>query len=192
MSRRFVLARLASVGLRIFSVVALLVNLTASAASGPTEYQVKAAFVFNFVKFTDWPATGFTNSKAPIIIGVVWENPFGHTLEDLVKDELVYGRSLVVRHFQPEEDFSASHVLFISRAEKEWLPALLASLKNKLVLTVGDLDRFCEQGGMINLVLSSSGTVQPEINPAAARLTGVQISSKLLNLPTMRLVQTER
>jgi hypothetical protein len=158
---------------------------------GVSEYQVKAAFVFNFVKFTDWPASTFTNAKAPIVIGVVGENPFGHTLDDLVKGELVCGHPLVVKRFQTGEAFSACHVLFVSRPAKESLPALLAALRNKPVLTVSELDRFCEQGGMINLVLAGSGTVQPEINAAAARLAGVQISSKLLNLPTVRLVQTE-
>ncbi len=189
-SRRIVLVRFIRVVLRMFTVLVLVANLTAVAAPGLTEYQLKATFVFNFVKFTDWPASAFTNATAPIVIGVVGENPFNRTLDELVKGEAVNGHALVVKCFNNGEGFSGCHVLFISRSEKDHLPTLLAALKNKPVLTVSDLDRFCEQGGMINLVLSTSGTVHPEINPTAARIAGVQISSRLLNLPTVRLVET--
>ena len=164
----------------------------AEPGSGPSEYQVKAVFVFNFVKFTDWPATTFTNGTAPIVIGIVGENPFGAALEEVVKAETISGHPFVLKQFQPGDDLSRCQVLFFSRRIKESLPALLATLKHKPVLTVSDCDAFCEQGGMVNLALAGSGTVHPEINPSAARIAGVQISSKLLNLPTVRLVQTER
>lgn len=191
MSRRWAWSRLVNYCCRLCAGLVCLAGLTASSASSPTEYQVKAVFVFNFVKFTDWPVTAFTNATAPVIIGVVGEDPFGRQLDNLVKDETVCGRPLVVKRFRDGEEVAGCHVLFISRSARESLPALLANLKHKPVLTVGDCDRLCEQGGMINLVLSANGTVQPEINPAAARLAGVQISSRLLNLPTVRLVQTE-
>ncbi len=79
----------------------------------------------------------------------------------------------------------------MSRSEKDRLSRLLEELKQKPVLTVSDLDQFCQQGGMINLVLSAGNTVKPEINPDAARSASVQISSKLLNLPLVRLVKTK-
>lgn len=191
-SGQFVLARFVRAGLRSFAVLLLAGGLTTTAAPVLTESQLKATFVFNFVKFTEWPANAFTNATAPIVIGVAGEDSFRRTLEDLVEGEVVSGRRLVVKRVDSSEEFSAYHVLFLSRIAKDRLLVLLAALKNKPVLTISDLDRFCEQGGMINLVLLASGTVQPQVNCAAANLAGVQISSRLLNLPSVRLVATER
>ena len=188
-SRQSALVRFTRGALCLFAVLILSANLTAVAAPGPTEYQLKATFIFNFVKFTDWPAAAFTNGTAPIVIGMVGESPFDHTLDELVSGEAIDGHRLVVRRLKPDEDFSPYHVLFICRSEKDRLPTLLATLKKKPILTISDLDRFCEQGGMINLALAAGGTVQPEINPAAAKLAGLQISSHLLSLPKVRLVE---
>ena len=187
---RLALARVLRGLLRRLALLVLVADLAAVAGPGFTEYQLKATFVFNFVKFTDWPSAAFTNVSEPIIIGVAGENPFDQTLDELVAGETVYGRRIAVKRFNRGMDYSACHVLFISRSEKDRLAEMLESLKNKSVLTVSDLDQFCEQGGMINLALSSGGTVQPEINPTVARLAGLQISSRLLNLPTVRLVET--
>jgi hypothetical protein len=169
----------------------ILAALWCPAANTPTESQVKAAFLFNFVKFTEWPTLAVSNAAAPLVIGVLGADPFGPILDELVKGETVKGRPLVIRRFQPGDDVSGCQVLFVSRSERERLPALLESLKQKPMLTVSDLDRFCQQGGMINLALSAAGTVKPEINPEGARSAGVLISSKLLNLPSVKLVKTE-
>lgn len=188
---RLALARLARLALRAVVVLTLAIGLTTTSATGPTEYQIKATLLFNLVKFTEWPSSAFTNVAAPLVLAVVGEDPFDHTLDDVVKGESVNKHPLVVKRFQPGEDLSLCHVLFISRSEKERLPALMESLKNKPIMSVGDLGRFCERGGIVNLVLSTDGTVKPEINPDAARAAGLQISSKLLNLRMVRLVKTE-
>ncbi len=185
------LVRFARLAVRAFAALALAVGLTLCAATGPTEYQVKAALLFNLVKFTEWPSSAFTNAAAPLIFGVVGEDPFGPVLDEVVKGESINKRPLLVKRFKLGEDLSMCHVLFVSRSEKERLATLLATLKDKPVLTLGDPDRFCEQGGMINLVLSANGTVKPDINPDAARAAGLQISSKLLSLRMVRLVKTE-
>ena len=166
-------------------------SVAADKPGAASEYQVKAAFLFNFVKFTEWPSAAFTNSTATLVIGVLGQDPFGGALDELVKGESVNGRPLVVKHLQSGDAPSDCHVLFVSRSEKDRLSSVWAELKQRPVLTVSDLDQFCQQGGMINLVLSASGTVKPEINPEAARSAGVQISSKLLNLPLVRLVKTQ-
>ncbi len=156
-----------------------------------SEYQLKAAFLFNFVKFTEWPPAAFSNATAPLVIGVLGDDPFGSALDDLMNGERINGRFIVINRFQSGDDANACHVLFVSRSEKDRLSRLLEELKQKPVLTVSDLDQFCQQGGMINLVLSAGNTVKPEINPDAARSVSVQISSKLLNLPLVRLVKTK-
>jgi hypothetical protein len=166
-------------------------GLAADKPAAASEYQLKAAFLFNFVKFTEWPSSAFASATAPVVICVLGEDPFGRTLDDLVKGESINGRPIVVQRLAHGEAPSVCHVLFISRSEKKELLPWLQNLMKRPVLTVSDLDGFCEAGGIINLVLSSSGTVRPEINPEAARAAGIQISSRLLKLPTVRLVKTQ-
>ena len=153
----------------------------AESSAGVGEYQVKAAFLYNFTKFTDWPPRAFASTNVPIVIGIVGEDPFGQTLDDLVRGEVVRGRPLVVKRLRADEDLRSCHVLFISRSEKERLPALLSQLRGFPVLTVGDFNDFAQQGGMVNLLLVNK-TVKMEINQAAAEEVGLQMSSKLLKL----------
>jgi hypothetical protein len=160
------------------------VNCGASIAaenSSSTEYQVKAAYLYNFTKFIDWPATNFTSADAPLVIGIIGEDPFGKTLDDLVKGENVRGHPLVVKRLEAGDDWRGCQVLFISQTEKNQMPALLQQLKSNPVLTVGDSSGFAEQGGMINFVIVQE-KVKLEINPEAATEAGLQISSKLLKL----------
>jgi YfiR/HmsC-like len=145
------------------------------------EYQVKAVCLYNFTQFTDWPASAFAGSNAPIVIGIVGEDPFGQTMEDVVRGEVVRGHPLMVRRLRADDDFRGCHILFFSHSEKKRLPELLDRLKTKAVLSVGEDDGFAEDGGMINLIVVNK-TVQIEINQAAAEHAGLQISSKLLKL----------
>jgi hypothetical protein len=153
----------------------------AESSGGVGEYQVKAAFLYNFTKFTDWPPGAFPSNNAPLVIGIVGEDPFGQVLDDLVRGEVVRGRPLVVKRLRADEDLRSCHVVFICRSEKERLPALLSRLKGSPVLTVGDFNGFAQQGGMVNLLLVNK-TVKMEINQAPAVEAGLQLSSKLLKL----------
>jgi len=151
------------------------------AASGPTEYQVKAAFVFNFVQFVDWPAAAFAAAESPLIIGVIGEDPFGPVLDATVKGEKINGRSLAVKRLAANDDPAACHVLFVSRSEQDRVGSLLERLKGAPVLTVSEQDGFARRGGVINFI-TLENKVRFEINPSAARRAGLSISSKLLNL----------
>jgi hypothetical protein len=161
----------------------------AAADTGPVagEYQVKATFLYNFTKFTDWPPRVFASSNAPIVIGIVGEDPFGKTIDEVVSGEVVGGHPLVVKRLHADDDLRSCHVLFISRSEKERLPAMLSRLKGSPVLSVGEINGFAEQGGMVNLLLANK-TVKIEINQAAAEQADLQISAKLLKLA--RLVKS--
>ena len=161
------------------------------ASDSLTEPEIKSAILFNFLKFTEWPACAFKSSESPLIVGITGSDPFGRILDDMVKGEFINGRSISVKRFQAADDISACHVLFVSRSEKNRLTALFDVLKKKPILTVSEIDRFCEKGGMINLTLSSSGTIKPEINPDASQYAGLRISSKLLTLPMVRLIKSE-
>lgn len=190
-TRRSLFRRAVRYGLGAWFVLGFLPCLGLADAAGSPEYRVKAAFLFNFTKFTDWPAAAFTNAAAPLVLGVLGNDPFGPDLDAAVKNETIRGHPVVVRRFPSGDTPTACHLLFVSRSEQHRLPGLLVTLHQRPVLTVSDLDRFCQQGGMINLVIAADGTVRPEINPAAARATGVKISSKLLTLSLVRLVDTE-
>jgi hypothetical protein len=146
-----------------------------------SEYQIKAAFLYNFTQFTDWPASTFSATNAPIVIGIVGEDPFGNIMDEVVRGEMVRGHPLVIKRLRADEDLRSCHVLFISRSEKDRLPALLSQLKGSPVLTVSDINEFAQEGGMVNLLLANN-TVKLEINQAKAEEAGLQISAKLLRL----------
>lgn len=162
--------------------------VAAESLAGVGEYQVKAAFLYNLIKFTDWPANSFTASEAPIVIGIVGEDPFGQTIDDLVRGETVCARPLVIRRLKADEDLSRCHVLFISKSEKDRGTQILNQVKRRPVLTVSDTPGFAEQGGMVTLLLASK-TVKLEINQAVAADAGLRISAKLLKLA--RLTKTK-
>src|SRR5262245_19682872 len=79
------------------------------------EYQLKAAFLYNFAKFVTWPESSFTNAEAPITIGIVGTDPFGPLLEDIIKGKTANGRKLAIRHLSPQEKPTGCHILFIGR-----------------------------------------------------------------------------
>jgi YfiR/HmsC-like len=150
-------------------------------AQTPNEYQVKAAFLFNFVKFIEWPAEAFGDDGAPLVIGVIGQDPFGSRLDQTVSGKSANGRQLLVRRFKRGEDVRACHVLFISSSEGMHLSQIIASLRGAAVLTVGDMDQFIERGGDINFI-TEANKMRFEINAAVAMQAHLKISSKLLAL----------
>ena len=148
-------------------------------AGQPKEYEVKAAFLFNFAKFVDWPAKAFTQDSAPVVFGILGEDPFGKSLPAIVERETVKGRKIEIRHYQAGDDFSGCHILFVSRSEGQRAKEILEQATLRATLTVGDAEDFSAQGGMINFVLVDQ-TVRFDINLEAAARAGLKISSKLL------------
>ena len=170
------------------AVVMLAVFIVGIAAPVPTyaqeevsEYQVKAAYVFNFLKFVEYPTSSFADPLAPLVIGVLGDDPFGNALPQVVIGKTVGGRDLVIRIYHPGEDLRSAHILFISSSERKRLPAILSSLDGSSVLTVGDTTGFLDAGGMIQF-LSESDRVRFAINVDAASRARLKLSSKLLSL----------
>lgn len=143
------------------------------------EYQVKAVFLFNFTQFVEWPADAFAHASAPLVIGVLGEDPFGAYLDETVRGETVNGRPLIVARYRRIQEIGDCQMLFISRSETERLEQILASLVGKPVLTVGDVEEFARRGGMIDLA-TVSGKIQLRINLEAAKAARLTMSSKLL------------
>ena len=145
----------------------------------PTEYQVKAIFLFNFAQFVEWPPKAFPAAQAPIVIGVLGQDPFGTYLDEAVLGELVGTHPLVVRRFKRGENITACHILFVSRSEAGQFAAIVPRLRSLGVLTVGDFDGFIHQGGMIRFV-TVNNKIRLRVNVEATRAAGLTISSKLL------------
>lgn len=146
-----------------------------------TESKLKAAFLFNFAKFVEWPPEAFAAKDTPVTIGVLGENPFGNDLAAIIRDKTINDRSIVVRPMNSVAAATNCHVLFICASEKARLPEILSSLGSASVLTVGDTEHFTETGGMINFV-KQGNKVRFQINETAAKRAGLRISSKLLTL----------
>jgi len=145
------------------------------------EHEVKAAFLYNFTKFVEWPADAFPDGRAPIIIAVLGPDPFGRTLDDIVAGKQVNGRPLVIKRLAGSRELERCHVLFVSPQKATEFTRLLPSIAGQPTLTVGETDRFAEMGGMIQFV-KRQRKVRFRINPMAASQAGLKISSRLLNL----------
>ena len=158
-------------------------------SDSPSEYQVKAAFLYNFVKFVEWPAEAFPDPHPPFIFGIVGDDPFESELISLISEKNLGGRRFLVRRFRRNEDLRQCHILFISLSEKKYLSQILDSLKGSSILTVSDAEGFTRSGGMIGFVLEEN-RVRLEISPKIAGRSQLKISSKLLALA--RIVDEDR
>jgi len=161
--------------------------------------QVKAAFVYNFAKFVDWPAAAFDDAEedtpAPLVIGVVGDAYSRYAVAEAVKGKDLRGRAIEVRSIALEEDeplpretLAACHVLYLNGSIGRRLDPVLDYLDGEPVLTVSDVKRFAERGGMIGLVLRD-GRYRFHINEGEAKRAGLRMSPKLLSLAT--IVSTE-
>jgi hypothetical protein len=164
--------------------ILLILSALYGAHVGPpesNEYQIKAGFLFNFVKFVEWPGEAFADDGAALIIGVIGDDPFGSALDDVVSGKTVNGRRLEVRRLKWGEDLRRCHVLFVSSSERKRVVQLIDDLRGSNVLTVGEMAQFIQQGGIINFVMEAN-KVRFEINVAMAERARLKISSKLLVL----------
>jgi hypothetical protein len=163
-----------------------LLLLAAAASAGADarsdlEYQVKAAFLFNFAKFVEWPADAFAGPRDPVAICVVGKDPFGESLDSVVRGETVSGRPLVVRRTRQALEARGCQVVFLPQSERGHQDEILSSVEGASILTVGEDDGFLTGGGIIRFVLEEN-RVRFEINLAAAEANGLKLSSRLLRL----------
>jgi hypothetical protein len=145
------------------------------------EYALKAAFLYNFAQFVEWPAEAFPEADSAFVIGVLGEDPFGSVLNDTVSGEAVRGHRFKVERYRRVEDALACHILFISQSEERRLERILGALKDRPILTVGDFEGFALRGGMIRFI-TEGNKIRLRINPAPAKEAKLTISSKLLRV----------
>lgn len=144
------------------------------------EYDLKAAFLYNFAAFINWPETAFDSPESSLVIGVIGGNPFGSALDVITRDERIKGRPIRIRYLQADEVPEGCHMIFICEsARREW-ESIIGGCQKKPVLTVADMDEFIEIGGMIYLGLDSR--VRIKINLTAVEAAGLVVSPKLLRI----------
>jgi len=171
--------------LLIYLVVIFLLDSTLSRTAAAeervaSEYQVKAAMLYNVAKFVEWPDEPPGGGQAPFMVCVIGRNPFGTALDSLM-GKPVKGRKLLTVQLSRIEEIGACQILFVSSSERRNLAAIFDAASSRNVLTVSDVDRFTASGGMIGFV-ETDGKVRLEINLDAARQANLKISSQLLKL----------
>ncbi len=164
------------------ALLALLAAPTRAATPSPREYDVKAAFLFNFASFTDWPAAAFSTPGSPFVIGIIGDDPFGPILDEIVAGEAVKGHPLIVRRLTSRQvnETVNCHILFIAQSEARRLRPILLQVRGKPVFTISDIPNFIDAGGIV--AFTTDGSVRLTINPTAASHANLAISSKLLRL----------
>jgi hypothetical protein len=147
----------------------------------PSEYQLKAAFLFNFAKFVEWPTGAFSSDTAPITLCILGDDPFGHGLDDLISGKKINNRDVAARRTRSVEDMKSCQVVFISSSEDRHLSDIVGRLKGAPTLAVGESPGFAERGGEIQFYLDD-GKIRFSINVDAVQRAHLTVSAKLLAL----------
>lgn len=169
--------------------LALLAPTAASAAGVPAslpEREVKAAFLFNFAKFVEWPPEALGTEEGPFRLCLIGGDPFDKALDRMVEGKSVHERALVVQTISSPIQGRGCHLLFIAPSEEGRLPDILSALDDAPVLTVGDTRRFVQKGGMIQFLLEEK-KIRFHINQDRAAASGLKISSQLMKLAKEKL-----
>ncbi len=173
-------AKLCRIFLLLFlSLILLKLNVSRVEAAGPDPSQVKAAFVYNFMKFVSWPPETLPPEASRLTLCVLGNDALGDALESL-SGKTASGKVLSVKRIRRREEASECEILYLGRSESKRMKEILQNVKSG-VLTIGDMRNFAASGGMINFVIDNN-RVSFEINPDAAAKAGVRISSQLLRL----------
>jgi hypothetical protein len=142
------------------------------------ENQVKAAYLYNFAKFVEWPPAAFPNPDDPVQICAIGDDAAIDVLQAAVSGKKANGRRVLSRRLSSIADLGICHILFVGFRDKNNIAAILRRTEAN-VLTVGQSDRFIPLGGMINLA-DKDGAIELEVAPAVAENAGLKISSRLL------------
>ncbi len=145
------------------------------------EYHVKAAFLYNFAKFVEWPPATFKTRQDPIVICVLGASPFQKILEEAVNGKTVEGRKFAVHQIEDLEPKCDCQILFVPSSGRKRYRSMAGGLRGSGILTVGETPGFTEEGGVINFKLEGD-RLRFEINVEAAERERLRISSKLLGL----------
>ena len=145
------------------------------------EYRIKAAFLYNFTLYAEWPPESFAKPDSPIVLAVAGEDPFGNELDAAVRGKTVKGRSIEVHRYARAGDIDPCHLLFLDNAEARNLPQILRRFEDLPPLTIGETEDFTRAGGSVRFFVEGN-KVRFEVNTDAVARARVRMSSKLLSL----------
>jgi hypothetical protein len=149
--------------------------------SAASEYEVKAAFLYHFSQFVDWPEGTFKEANSPIVYCTLGEDPFHGALEASLSGKAVGERALRVQHFKQIEEIRGCQILFIGEGKQKRAASLATQLQGNPVLTVGESEHFIQEGGMIGFLFEEN-KIRFEVNLEAAEHAKLKLSSRLLGL----------
>jgi len=147
----------------------------------PSEYAVKAAFLFHFAQFVEWPEGAFREANSPLVYCTIGEDPFQGALDESLKGKMVGAHPLQVKHLAEASEALGCHVAFIGKTGKKRVTDELARLGSSPVLTIGETEAFVKDNGMIAFCVEES-KIRFNINLEAAKKANLKISSRLLTL----------
>ena len=163
----------------------MLAGLLADAAfaqdGGAGEYEIKAAFLLDFARFTEWSPSAFSNATQPLVIGIIGQDPFDSEILDGLSHKKFNGRAVTIRHFKRAPDIDVCHVLFVGSVKDKELPVILDAIKDRGILTVGESAGFLAAGGMIRFLFQDE-KIRFEVNLRTVENTSVKLSSRLLGV----------
>jgi len=148
----------------------------------PTDYDVKAVYLYNFGRFVEWPAS-VTSKGDSFNVCILGQDPFGPALDARLANETIAGRSVTAKRISSPQEALNCQILFLSSAEDNRLTKVIEVLDKGAVLTVSDMPQFAQRGGMIQFVLEGK-KVRFEVNLIAAQRAGLTLSSELLKVAT--------
>lgn len=158
-----------------------LIAFRAAAQTGTQhEYELKAGVLYHIIEYVQWPQSALSNKPPAIEIGLIGQIPFADALE-VLSGKTIQGRELIVKRVSDSQAAAQCQVLFIGASEKPRVPEIVAQLKDRPILTVGEIEGFAEQGGMVNL-LAGPNRIVMEINREVANKARLSMSSQLLKL----------
>jgi hypothetical protein len=168
-------------------VVAMILSSACANGQAASDYQIKAAYLYNFAKFVEWPSQNFLQATTPLRFCIFDDRYFETELNRIVSGKVINARGIEVMQVEDAEQSRMCHVLFINAAHDRQQRRLLERLKGAAILTVGEAEDFLENGGIIRFVLRDD-RIQFEINRRAAATAGLRISSRLLGV-AKRVIQ---
>lgn len=165
----------------ILATQAAVPQFVAAQVDSAGEYEVKAAILYNLMRFVEWPPSTYPNPQAPTILCIFGRDPFGQSLSSIVSNQTTNGRPVLIRHTRTDKELVGCHVLYVSSSERKQVAEILSAAAGSHILTVGEITQFAARGGIIQFGLEDK-QVRFDINLDAAGEAGLKISSRLLVL----------
>jgi len=149
------------------------------------EYTLKAAYLYKFATYVEWPEGAFRDAASPFVIGILGPNPVGADLQKIAKVKKINGRKIEVRNYEQAKEVRDCHILFMTRALKsETQQAAIKLLSGRNVLFVGETPDFLKQGGVFDFVIQEN-RIRIYISKSAYEREGLKPSAQLLRIATV-------